>query len=167
MIFIQFVAADIVVVAGQAPEVATVGGAAVFSVLHVGLIVRDRTLHAPSAAAMKLLGLHLRSGEKPEYADSSGVTGPFIAHARLRCGIGFASVLLAMPGARWTRASLGDSWRKERLRGTGQWWTQWLRRLPVPHDRFQHQRGVLTLFDQETKHRAGSMGQLAALRAAN
>lgn len=31
------------------------------------------TLHVPSAAAMKLLDLHLRSGKKPEYVDSAGV----------------------------------------------------------------------------------------------
>jgi len=31
------------------------------------------TLHLPSAAAMKLLDLHLRSGMKPEYVDAAGV----------------------------------------------------------------------------------------------
>lgn len=31
------------------------------------------TLHVPSAAAMKLLDLHLRSGQKPEYVDAAGV----------------------------------------------------------------------------------------------
>lgn len=31
------------------------------------------TLHVPSAAAMKLLDLHLRSGKKPEYVDSAGI----------------------------------------------------------------------------------------------
>lgn len=31
------------------------------------------TLHVPSAAAMKLLDLHLRSGMKPEYMDAAGV----------------------------------------------------------------------------------------------
>jgi hypothetical protein len=31
------------------------------------------TLHLPSAAAMKLLDLHLRSGRKPEYVDAAGV----------------------------------------------------------------------------------------------
>jgi hypothetical protein len=31
------------------------------------------TLHVPSAAAMKLLDLHLRSGKKPEYVDAAGV----------------------------------------------------------------------------------------------
>lgn len=31
------------------------------------------TLHVPSAAAMKLLNLHLRSGKKPEYVDAAGV----------------------------------------------------------------------------------------------
>lgn len=31
------------------------------------------TLHVPSAAAMKLLDLHLRSGKQPEYVDAAGV----------------------------------------------------------------------------------------------
>lgn len=50
------------------------------------------TLHVPSATAIKLLGLHMCSGKKPEYADASGVVRWQDPSLYTRgCGAGVAS----------------------------------------------------------------------------
>ena len=126
------------------------------------------TLHLPSAAAMKLLGLHLHSGKKPEYADSSGVVrwqDPSL-HTR-GCGAGVVSreyflQYLAQAGFEpvWVIAGEKNVYGGRDI-GRSNGFGGCLYHTTV----FTMSGSDVKQFGQRTKYRPGSKEQLAALRA--
>jgi hypothetical protein len=127
------------------------------------------TLHVPSAAVMKLLGLHLRSGKKPEYADSSGALrwqDPSL-HTR---GSGAGTVSREYFLQRMAQAGLEPVWviagEKNVYGGQDVGSSNGFGGCLYHTTVFTIIGGVLTQFGQKTEYRAGSMAQLDALRAA-
>jgi hypothetical protein len=127
------------------------------------------TLHVPSSAAMKLLGLHLCSGKKPEYADSSGIVrwqDPSL-HTR---GAGAGVVSREYFLQRLSQAGLEPVWviagEKNVYGGQDVGGSNGFGGCLYHTTAFAIRGGVLTQFGQKTEYRAGSKGQLAALRAA-
>lgn len=126
------------------------------------------TLHVPSAAAMKLLGLHLRSGKKPEYADSSGVIrwqDPSLCTRG--CGAGVVSreyflQCLAQAGLEpvWVIAGEKNVYGGQDI-GLCNGFGGCLYHTTV----FTMSGGDVKQFGQRTKYRPGNKEQLAALRA--
>lgn len=127
------------------------------------------TLHVPSAAVMKLLGLHLRSGKKPEYVDSSGVVrwqDPSL-HTR-GCGAGVVSreyflQCLAQAGLEpvWVIAGEKNVYGGQDV-GLRNGFGGCLYHTTV----FTMSGSDVKQFGQKTQYRPGNKEQLASLRAA-
>lgn len=127
------------------------------------------TLHVPSAAVMKLLGLHLRSGKKPEYVDSSGVVrwqDPSL-HTR-GCGAGVISreyflQCLAQAGLEpvWVIAGEKNVYGGQDV-GLRNGFGGCLYHTTV----FTMSGSDVKQFGQKTQYRPGNKEQLASLRAA-
>lgn len=92
------------------------------------------TLHLPSAATMKLLDLHLRSGRKPEYVDATGVIRWQDPSLHMR-GAGAGVVSHDYFLERLTRAGVDSRRREERVCGSGLGRRQWVRRPSPSHYR--------------------------------